>query len=149
MAGRKPVPTALKILRGNPGRRPLNQNEPSPTVGVPAPLKALTPAGRRHYRDLSARLSAVRVLTENDGPALSALAQSIADYEEATRELAENGRVLQGVNGPVRSPWAILQKQALDQMQRGFTDFGLSPVARAKISAVPQSTADDAEALFG
>ena len=30
MRGRKPVPTALKILRGNPGKRAINREEPAP-----------------------------------------------------------------------------------------------------------------------
>jgi len=30
MRGRKPVPTYLKVLRGNPGKRALNKNEPVP-----------------------------------------------------------------------------------------------------------------------
>ena len=30
MAGRKPKPTRLKIIQGNPGKRPLNKNEPQP-----------------------------------------------------------------------------------------------------------------------
>ena len=28
--GRKPKPTALKVLEGNPGKRPLNDREPVP-----------------------------------------------------------------------------------------------------------------------
>ena len=31
--GRKPKPTALKVLEGNPGKRPLNENEPIPPKG--------------------------------------------------------------------------------------------------------------------
>ena len=30
MKGRKPVPTHLKVIRGNPGKRKLNKNEPLP-----------------------------------------------------------------------------------------------------------------------
>lgn len=30
MVGRKPTPTALRILQGNPQKRPLNKNEPVP-----------------------------------------------------------------------------------------------------------------------
>ena len=29
--GRKPKPTAVKVLEGNPGKRPLNMYEPVPT----------------------------------------------------------------------------------------------------------------------
>ena len=31
--GRKPKPTAMKILEGNPGKRPLNPFEPVPVKG--------------------------------------------------------------------------------------------------------------------
>ena len=31
--GRKPKPTALKVLEGNPGKRPLNDHEPIPPKG--------------------------------------------------------------------------------------------------------------------
>ena len=33
--GRKPKPTALKVLEGNPGKRPLNENEPKPENKAP------------------------------------------------------------------------------------------------------------------
>ena len=35
MAGRKPKPTALKKLEGNPGKRKLNNKEPVPDKGMP------------------------------------------------------------------------------------------------------------------
>ena len=35
MAGRKPKPTALKKLEGNPGKRKLNMKEPVPAKGMP------------------------------------------------------------------------------------------------------------------
>jgi hypothetical protein len=35
MQGRKPIPTAVKELRGNPGHRPLGDCEPQPKVGEP------------------------------------------------------------------------------------------------------------------
>lgn len=33
--GKKPKPTNLKILEGNPGKRPLNLNEPKPIPIAP------------------------------------------------------------------------------------------------------------------
>ena len=32
--GRKPKPTALKVLEGNPGKRPLNDREPVPPLSL-------------------------------------------------------------------------------------------------------------------
>ena len=34
MAGRKPKPTAVKKLEGNPGKRKLNKKEPIPAKGM-------------------------------------------------------------------------------------------------------------------
>lgn len=150
MKGRKPKPTALKLLNGNPGRRPLNKLEPTPEPGIPDPLAQLTPEGMDHYRALTERLSAVRVLTVNDGPALSGLAQSIADYEQATGELARMGKVILTDRGAVKNPWTTIQKQAFDQMQKGFTDFGLTPASRSRLQSLPKKDdADEKERLFG
>ena len=33
--GRKPTPTAIKMLEGNPGKRQLNMNEPVPRAKAP------------------------------------------------------------------------------------------------------------------
>ena len=33
--GRKPIPTAIKELEGNPGGRPLNKREPKPVKKAP------------------------------------------------------------------------------------------------------------------
>jgi hypothetical protein len=35
-AGRRPKPTRLKLITGNPGKRPLNRNEPNPKRIIPA-----------------------------------------------------------------------------------------------------------------
>ena len=36
MRGRRPKPTALKLIEGNPGKRPLPRDEPTPPVGAKA-----------------------------------------------------------------------------------------------------------------
>ena len=35
MRGRRPKPTRLKLLTGNPGKRPLNDDEPQPQAAIP------------------------------------------------------------------------------------------------------------------
>jgi hypothetical protein len=35
MRGRKPTPTTLKLMAGNPGKRPLNRHEPKPVTSIP------------------------------------------------------------------------------------------------------------------
>ena len=51
--GRKPKPTALKVLEGNPGKRPLNDREPVPPK---ATLNALRGSCRKPRRNGSGLL---------------------------------------------------------------------------------------------
>ena len=44
MRGRRPNPTRLKLLTGNPGKRPLNPDEPKPQIAVPECPVELGPA---------------------------------------------------------------------------------------------------------
>lgn len=49
MAGRKPKPTALKKLEGNPGKRKLNTKEPIPAKGMLNCPEWLLPEAKRNY----------------------------------------------------------------------------------------------------
>ena len=52
MAGRKPKPTALKKLEGNPGKRKLNTKEPVPGKGMPDCPKWLLPEAKKEWKRL-------------------------------------------------------------------------------------------------
>ena len=45
--GRKPTPTAMKLLEGNPGKRKLNDKEPRPEKKAPSCPKWLEPEGKK------------------------------------------------------------------------------------------------------
>lgn len=46
MAGRKPKPTEVKTLEGNPGKRKINTKEPMPGKGIPACPEWLLPEAK-------------------------------------------------------------------------------------------------------
>ena len=72
MAGRKPKPTALKKLEGNPGKRKLNTKEPMPGKGMPDCPKWLLPEAKKEWERLCVKLSEIGVLTEIDMAAFTA-----------------------------------------------------------------------------
>lgn len=78
MAGRKPKPTALKKLEGNPGKRKLNTKEPVLGKGMPDCPKWLLPETKREWERLCVKLSEMGVLTEIDMAAFTAYCQSYA-----------------------------------------------------------------------
>ena len=46
MRGRRPKPTRIKALTGNPGKRPLNAHEPRPEPALPDCPPELSPAAQ-------------------------------------------------------------------------------------------------------
>jgi len=148
MAG-KPTPTALRKLRGNPGRRPLNRMEPKPARGCayPAWLDSLgDPALRGIWSELAGLLDRSKVLTESDGEALAQLVHKTSLYRRAALALkdgctytttTESGDEMQ------RSKPEVALLSDLGKQIRGLlSDFGMNPSARSKVSVATGSTQD-------
>ena len=78
MRGRRPKPTALKKLQGNPGRRPLNTAEPKPprARAVPPCPPYLEGEARREWHRMAPMLSASGMMSLADATALAAYCQA-------------------------------------------------------------------------
>ena len=63
MAGRRPKPTHLKVVTGNPGKRKLNDKEPTPAKEIPDPPAHLTDWGKVAWGRLTVLLDGMGVLT--------------------------------------------------------------------------------------
>lgn len=77
--GRKPKPTAMKELEGNPGKHPLNTSEPKPNKKAPACPKWLEPEAKKEWRRLAKQMEAIGILTEVDMAAFAGYCQAYAD----------------------------------------------------------------------
>ena len=64
--GRKPKPTAIKELEGNPGKRELNQNEPKPEKKAPRCPTWLEAEAKKEWKRLAKQLEQLGILTEVD-----------------------------------------------------------------------------------
>lgn len=60
LRGPAPKPTALRIIEGNLGHRPLNQREPKPLVGEPDVPAHLSRDAKKEWRRLVPILLAMR-----------------------------------------------------------------------------------------
>lgn len=89
MAGRKPKPTALKLVTGNPGKRAINENEPKPAVlaQAPPPPRHLTATAKAEWRRLSKELHLLGLLSELDVAVFASYCDSFATWVEARRAL--------------------------------------------------------------
>jgi hypothetical protein len=66
MAGRKPLPTHLKLVKGTARPHRLNKAEPKPTVAVPEPPGHLDERARAKFATMAAMLARHGVMTELD-----------------------------------------------------------------------------------
>jgi P27 family predicted phage terminase small subunit len=134
MRGRKPKPTHLKLLEGNPGRRPLNPHEPKPERKIPTCPQHLCPSAKAEWRRLAQQLYTLGVLTVLDRSTLAAYCQSYGRWVEAEQKLKETPALLKMPSGYVQqNPWLTIANKQLELMHRYMSELGLSPVSRSRV----------------
>ena len=146
--GTKPKPTRLKLLAGNPGKRPLNEREPRPVLpaSLPKPPKHLSPVGREEWLRVGNLLLHMRVLTEADLTALSAYATFYGRWMAAEREIKRKGILVPAAPRSkfrVQNPMLAVANKAFQQMSQLLGEFGLTPTSRTRIIASPASEDHD------
>jgi P27 family predicted phage terminase small subunit len=138
MRGRRPTPTRMKVLAGNPGRRPFNPDEPMPEISVPECPAELGPVARREWDRMVSELGPLRILTNLDRAALAAYCGAYAMWAEATQAIQKYGSMVKSPSGyPVQSPYVSIANRQTEIMMRIASEFGLTPASRSRIS-MPQ-----------
>lgn len=138
----------LKLLAGNPGKRPLNKREPQPKPSLPPCPAELSPDAKREWRRVSKSLHSLGLLTAIDRAALAAYCQAWARWLDAERQLTKFGAIIKSPNGyPLQSPYLGIARDAVQQMRAFLTEFGMTPASRARLqTATPQGPDADAAA---
>src|SRR5437763_14064864 len=109
MRGRRPKPTRLKMLTGNPGKRPLNDAEPRPQANVPECPPELGPVAHKEWYRLVGERAALRLLTNLDRAALAAYCGAYALWAEATQAIQKYGAMIKSPTGfPLQSPYLAI-----------------------------------------
>ena len=136
-AGRKRKPTALKLIEGNPGKRPLNEAEPAPApVFNPDPPDTFTEVEAAKWREVTAKLAACRVLTDLDLDALEIYVRNWCAMMEALRDIALRGKLLRSPTGAAMwNPSWSHYKHAERVCRSLQSEFGMTPSTRSGITA--------------
>jgi len=147
MPGRKAVPTATKILNGNPGKRALNDREAEPPPKLPRAPTYLSKAAKAEWRRMGGRLLEVGLMTALDETALAAYCQAFSNWVDANKEIQEQGATVWTAQGGLaRSPWVSIAAEAWKEMTRMLGEFGMTPSSRSKVKVArdaPAATGDD------
>jgi P27 family predicted phage terminase small subunit len=143
MRGRRPKPTRMKVLTGNPGRRPLNPDEPRPEAVIPDCPAELGPTARREWDRLVRELAPLRMLTNLDRAALATYCGAYGMWAEATEAIQKFGTMVKAPSGfPVQSPYVSIANRQAEIMMRIASEFGFTPASRSRISTPPESERD-------
>ncbi len=134
--GRKPKPTAIKELEGNPGRRPLNNNEPKPDQKAPRCPAWLAEEAKREWKRMGKILEQLGLLTEMDMAAFAGYCQAYARWKEAEEFITQHGTMIRTPNGYLQQvPQVSIAQTNLKIMLKFCEQFGLTPSARSRMSA--------------
>lgn len=135
MRGRRPKPTRVKVLTGNPGKRPLNRDEPRPEPAIPECPPELGPVARREWDRLAGELGKLKLLTTLDRAALAAYCGAYALWAEATQAIQKYGAMVKSPSGyPMQSPYVAVANRQAEIMMRIASEFGFTPASRSRIS---------------
>lgn len=130
MRGRRPKPTRVKVLTGNPGKRPLNRNEPKPAAAIPECPDELGPVARREWDRLASELGTLKLLTMLDRAALAAYCGAYALWAEATEAIQKYGTMVKSPSGyPIQSPYVSIANRQAEIMMRIASEFGFTPAS--------------------
>lgn len=138
MRGRKPKPTFLRLIEGNPGHRPLNSDEPQPEGALIDAPESFTPAQRRLWSSELAK-APEGMLRKLDIGAFSSYIMFYAEMLEADRKIQQLGAVVKLKSGqPMQNPYISIRNRANQAMMRAAVELGFTPSSRSRVKIPKQ-----------
>lgn len=148
--GRKPKPTALKVLEGNPGKRPLKLGKTAPQSPPICP-DWLEDEAKAEWARMGEVLENMGMLTDMDTIAFAGYCQAYARWREAEEFLTQHGSIVRTPNGYLQQvPQVSIAQTNLKIVLKFCEQFGLTPSARSRITADKSvdETTDEMEKLL-
>lgn len=140
--GRKAKPTALKLIDGNPGNRPINPHEPKPTkIYEPLAPSDFNNLQTAKWNEVANKLAKIRVLTELDLDALEIYCREWVNLHEAITDIAERGKMMTTPGGGVIwNPNWSQYKHSQSVCRSLMAEFGMTPSTRTNLVADADDT---------
>jgi len=157
MRGRKPKPTQIKLVTGNPGHRPPPPDEPKPTAKIPKCPPHLDPEAKREWRRMARELDDLGILTTIDRAVFASYCQAWSEWLQAHKIVKKVGTVIRSKERVVEKPDGTVIRSggvpminpvckrmdiANSKMMKALTEMGMSPSSRGRVS-VAKKKADN------
>jgi P27 family predicted phage terminase small subunit len=147
MAGRKPLPTHLKLVKGTARPHRINKAEPKPAITVPKPPAHLDERARAKFAEMAEMLSRHGVMTELDASALARYSVIWCRWLDVETEVKRRGPIVKTEGGNIiQNPFLSVANKCLLQMAQIESEFGMTPSSRSRIRmAEPADQSDPFE----
>ncbi len=142
--GRKPIPTQLKIVRGEKRPCRLKEDQPKPKADKIEKPFELSEVADEQWDKIVGQLQDAKLITNIDTHALALYCESYATWTDANKWIRLKGTVVKSKNGHlVQSPFFHVANKSQDQMTKMLVEFGMTPSSRTRVSAVEGPDDDD------
>jgi P27 family predicted phage terminase small subunit len=128
----------LKLLRGNPGKYPLNLREPQPLLfdEVPRAPDYLDGYALQEWRRIIVELHRMKLVTLVDIHPLAAYCQCYQRWRTAEEMLASEPLMGKAGNGAtIANPLIGIADKSAAAMVKYAAEFGFTPASRSRITA--------------
>jgi P27 family predicted phage terminase small subunit len=142
-AGRKPLPTSVKLARGNPGKRKLNTDVEALFSGKPVMPPWIPKDAKAEWKRIVAELEGLNILKSTDQAVLAAYTVAYGRWKSAEAIIDKEGQTVQepitNKAGDVvgyktrRHPATLIAKDERASMQRLASSFGFDPSSRSRV----------------
>lgn len=138
MRGRPPKPTQLKIIAGNPGKRPLPADEPKliPLNDDDPPESMYGAVSRKKWRELIGDLRKMGIIGTSDRETLARYCEEYETYRKALSKVRREG--LTTAAGDAH-PLLRVVDQCMGRMIPLLRELGMTPAARSRVSAIEKA----------
>ena len=145
--GPKPKPTNLRLLQGNPGKRPPNKREPKPGNGAIKMPPDLDNLAKKEWQRTAPILKKLGLLTVIDHATFEAYCKTYSQWVRYTAAGAKSPVVKMkaktGIEYPAINPFVTLADKALKHLKGLAAELGLTPSSRSRINADQLEMPDD------
>ncbi len=150
MRGRRPKPTHLKLLEGNPGQRPVNKNEPVPIGDLREPPEWLNEEQTRSWNYALAH-APHGLLKRLDRSILVVWVVAECFHAEAVQKVGEFGMLAKSyaTGAPIQNPYLLIATKQAQLMVKAAAELGFTPASRSRVSVAPQLPRSKWDGLIG
>ena len=129
-----PIPTHLKLIRGNPGRRPINKREPQPAGELQDAPEWLTEGQKIGWR-YAIEHAPRGLLKRLDSAVLTIWVIAQDTHQQAAEKLAQHGMLIKApITGlPIQSPYLPIVNKQAQIMLKAAAEMGFTPASRSRV----------------